>query len=66
MKNIEEAFYDGSRSGDSEYPAEKEKQSHQQSVPCCRGRKLYRVLHMEPHNPQPVQTELGCHAGLKR
>lgn len=43
MRNIE-AFYDGSRSGDSGYSAELEKQTHQQSVTCWQAWKLYVIL----------------------
>lgn len=58
MRNIE-AFYDGSRSGDSGYSAELEKQTHQQSVTCWQAWKLYVILAQQgpTHGtPQPVPS----------
>lgn len=59
MRNIGKAFYDGSRSGDSGYSAELEKQTHQQSVTCWQAWKLYVILAQQgpTHGtPQPVPS----------
>lgn len=70
MRNIEESFYDGSRSGDSEYSAELEKQTHQQSCHLLSG--LETVCnscstgsYIRNPSTHPVQTELGYHTGSK-